>query len=236
MQTVKMRTTCIGELPKKCVVFENRRCKIIMDDYNPVLPKVPIEYEGILRNNKIPYSIVEDQCKFWNPSTYEETEVTLPFYAFMQGEYRYVKEYTVKIPTKDSISMANKTRGFVNEEIRKYKAILKEVGRYRNLKETLNGGVIKIVSDFRITAEAINGNEDIEMNKDHFKVLVCYYASGFNTGYSVVVDMNKVAKEGYLYLIVPKGILGLVIGKGGENARRWEKILGVKKIKIIPED
>lgn len=236
MQTFKLRTTCKGELPNKCAVFKNRRCEIIMDDYDPVLPKVSIEYEGILKNNKIPYLIVEDKCKFWNPSTYEEIEVTLPFYAFIQGEYRYVKEYTVKIPTKDSIGMANKTKSFVNEEIRKYKDVLKEVGMYKSLKETLNGGVIKIVSDFRITAEAINGNDNIEINKDHFKILVCYYSNGFNSGYSVVVDMNKVAKEGYLHLFVPKGIFGLVIGKGGENARRWEKILDVKKIKIIPEN
>lgn len=236
MQTSKMRTTCKGDLPNKCVVFKNKRYEIIIDEYIPVLPKVSIEYEGILKNNNIPYLIVEDQCQFWNSSNYEETEVTLPLYAFIQGEYRYVKEYTVKVPTKDSIRMANKTRSFVKEEIRKYKEILKEVETYRRLKDILDGSVIKIVSDFRITSEAINGNDNIEMNNDHFKVLVCYYASGFNTGYSVVVDMNKIAKYGHLHLVVPKEISGIVIGKGGENVRNWERILDVSKITVIPED
>lgn len=237
-----MNTMTLLNLPQKCWIFEKGIYQLHGDIF-PELPYVDLQYEPILKAHNIPYrksvrnrygflNTFTDVCEYWNPKVYEEKDLSLPLFAKMpDGSYRYCeKNYTAKVPTDETIIATKETEKFVKAEISKYEETLCEVHHYSFAKEKLADGVA-VVCLFYDTS--YNSIYKISMNHENFTIL---RVSGpiFFSDWVAIFNMNKVAKNGYLTLQVPKHIAGLVIGRNGTNINAWAREIGVKEIHVVP--
>lgn len=239
-----MKTMTTTKLPQKCWIFFKRRYTL-KDMFLPELPYVGLEYEAILKSNGIPYrktlkvsdsilfSESEEVCEYWNPEVgFEEEELTLPLYARMpDGSYKYCeKNYSQNVPTDETVKAAKETNKFVEQEVDNYNQILREVHHYQFAKEKLadNIAVVCISGDTPFTSIY-----EINMNHERFKVLRPLKRI-YLSNWVAIFNMNKVAPNGYLTLMVPKHIAGAIIGVGGCNINFWAEEIGVKKIQVIP--
>jgi len=241
-----MTTFTLSNLPKECWIFEKNtyRLRNIVADISSHLPYVGLEYERILKSNSIPYrKVLKDTiysmgentsttvCEYWNPEYFNEEEVTFPLFAKVSNGFIYCEKfYTEKWPTNATIEAAMRTKEFVEEEINKYEEILRQVKHYQFCKHKLGEkAVIACIS----TNTPYHYIYDIIMNYDNFKIIRIPSHFGYSD-WVVIFDMNKVPKNGYLSLEVPKHIAGLVIGTGGSRIKDLAKEIRVKKIQVVP--
>lgn len=226
----------------ECWIHRKRRFILESQTSHESLPYVTLEYERILKAHNIPYRKTtrfdifseEEVLEFWNPEVgLEEEDLTLPLYAAM-SDYSYqpcYKYHTEKFPTAKCIKAAKETEVFINDKINEYDQILREVRHYRFAKEKLADGVVTVCfSDITPYVHYY----DIEMNHDHFKIFRIPKDIGSDSDWVVIFNMNKVARNGYLTIQVPKRIAGFAIGKNGGNLYFMKEMLGVKKITVIP--
>lgn len=67
------------------------------------------------------------------------------------------------------------------------------------------------------------------------KILQAYKENGEPTGICGMFDMNAVADVHYIEMTVPQNLAGAVIGKGGQNKKFWDELLGGKNVVIVAE-
>ncbi len=117
------------------------------------------------------------------------------------------------------------------------KTLLGDIKGCMIARDFLAGRIAGIIEDRKLRSDMVRGKRDacidIKYDKEHYKVFAAYY-NGKYTGYSVVVDITKLAKGSYVTLQASnKDIQKAVIGKCGENVRGWSDELGVKKITVL---
>ncbi len=245
-----MNTVSTKNVPNNCWIFSNHQYTCHSSEHGFVLPYVlsgsehgftlPYvhpRYECLLKAHHIPYRKINktdigEVCEYWNPEVYEEETVTLPLYAKMPDcSYRYCeKNYTGKVVTLETLQAAEKTKHFVLDVIDQYCIIVNEVERYQYVKEQLAGGICKVCY---ATNLPYNSCYEIKMNYDSFVVFRFWRCISYSD-WVVIFDRNKIVKDGYITLQVPKQIAGMVIGEGGKNVKEMANILKVKKIQVIP--
>lgn len=235
-----MKTMTASNLPKNCWIFEKRRY-ILKGVRLSELPYVDLEYEAILKSNRIPYRKTSKEfyfpnpkevLEYWNPEVFEEKELTLPLFAKMpDGSYAYCeKNYSQNVPTVETIEAAQEIEKFVEQEINDYDQILHEVHYYQFAKNKLADNVAVVCLSSNTPYTSIY---EINMNHERFTILRPH--SGiYLSDWVAIFNMAKVAPNGYITLQVPKHIAGFVIGKAGSNINSWAREIGVKKIQVIP--
>ena len=236
-----MKTMTTSNLPQKCWIFEKGQY-ILKSVMLPELPYVDLEYEPILKSNGIPYRKTskdfyfpnpKEFLEYWNPEVgIEEKELTLPLFAKMpDGSYKYCeKKYSQNILTDETLEAARETEKFVEQEVDDYDQILREVQHYKFAKEKLADGVAVVCISRDTPYDSIY---EINMNHEMFTILRPY-DSIYLSNWVAIFNMNKVAKNGYLTLQVPKHVAGVFIGKNASTLHAWAEEIGVKKIQVIP--
>lgn len=245
-----MNTVSTKNVPNNCWVFSNHQYICHSSEHGFVLPYVlpgfehgftlPYvhpRYERLLKSNNIPYRKINktdigEVCEYWNPEVYEEETLTLPLYAKMpDNSYRYCeKYYTGKVVTLATFRAAEKIEYFFQNVIDEYDCILNEVAHYQYAKEQLAGGICKVCYATNLPYQSYY---EIEMNYDSFVVFRFWKCISYSD-WVVIFDRNKIIKDGYITLQVPKQIAGMIIGEGGKNVKKMADILQVKKIQVIP--
>ena len=221
-----MKTLPRTSLPERCWIFSKKRY-YLKGSTLPQLPWVRTEYESILKANGIPYrkkfvdlfySTTEEVCEYWDPNFgLEESEISLPLFAAVGDSYvNCQKKYCAKAPTSETIASANMIKKFIEDEIEDYENVLQDVYLYQLIKKSMSGSIAKMCN----LKSYFYSIHDIEMNYDKFKIL-----SLTDTDWVAIFDMNKIARNGFITLQVPKHIAGYVIGKSGRNIQNWAKNL-----------
>lgn len=211
----------------ECWLYENRKYRIHSSKRGK-LPKIRKSYEANLKDLGISYRIVTDEyenevCEYWNPESYEEEEITLPAYVKMQnGTYRYIKDYTGKVPTAYTIWEAWKLEEKVEQD---------KFDVYQYLKECL--GERQAVGIRSIALK----EQDFLFEEDHIKklpvIMPCKNGGQICTQYCVVFDVNNIELNSIVTLEVPKGEEGLFVGTNGWQVKGWCQKLGLKAIKVV---
>lgn len=233
MNNIPMTVNSITLLPD-CWLYEKKHYLLkTSSSLEERLPYLDSSFESVLKDLKIPYrsTIVwqKTMLEYWDPTSFEEKEICLPLYIpLTDGSYKFVKNYTGKIPTQSSIVAANKLTKKVNATIKKdeiEKGILE-------LKNLLHG---KKAAGFNSDMPRYY-EKDFVTEKEHLKVLpVQIIIANFKspTGCFVVFDVNEIELNSELNLPVPKDLQGLFIGKQGWQIKEWCKKLGLKRINVI---
>lgn len=204
------------------------------------LPRLSREGETILKELHIPYRIVSEgdygyeECEYWSPEIYEEEKLTLPVYCKLPyGVYRNVqKKYTGGIPTAYTVrkaqELAKKVESIMHE--RELRRIDEETCRY--LKEALRGRQAIGIFTWRCEKE-----KDFIFDGNHIKVIPVYVisrnGSKIMTDYLAVFDVNAIELDSIVTMEVPKGQVGLFIGKNHWQENEWCKRFGLKKIDVV---
>lgn len=227
-------------LPQNCWIFYKGRY-ILKGKVLSELPYVGLEYEAILKSKGIPYrktlkefcfSNSKEVLEYWNPEVFEEKENSLPLVAKLpDGSYMSCeKNYSANITTDETIEAAREIEKFVEQEINDYKQILREVHHYRFAKEKLSGSVAVVCISSNMPYTSIY---EININHESFMIFRPYVGI-YLSDWVAIFNMNKVAKNGYITLQVPKHVAGVFIGKNASNLHSWETELKVKKIQVFP--
>lgn len=242
---MKMNTT--NTLPKNgCWIFENRRYRCSLDVFQ--FPRVDAKYECVLKEHNIPYRKFSEStkdyfgrvttlefCEYWNSDVYETKEVVLPLYAKMpDNSYHYCeRSYSENVPTLETITAAEKLKGFVDSKVEDYEQLLRKNEEYLHAKSQLNGGAAVVCRSFDTPWQMLY---TIEVGGDEYWVLPIGridsdWVAIFN---KKLIEVLKKKGKDIIYLDVPKPIAGLVIGKNHANVRGWAETFGVKEIRVRP--
>lgn len=236
MKNIPMTVNSKTLLPD-CWLYQNKH--FLLHSLDVRLPSLPSSYESVLKDLKIPYRLTFDELlEYWDPSNYKEEDLTLPLYASLpDGTYRFAKNYTGKIPTKNSIIAAKKLIPKVDKAVQDLD--LKILAREQTLllKDWLHGRKAAGFSSYRPKYY----EENFITDEDYLKILPVnklvkngsYDYCKSATGCYVVFDVNKIELNSELDLQVPKGKEGLFIGKNGWQLKEWCKKLGLKRINVV---
>lgn len=227
-------------LPQNCWIFDKGRY-ILKGKLLSELPYVGLEYEAILKSNGIPYrktlkefcfSNSKEVLEYWNPEVFEEKEISLPLVAKLpDGSYMSCKKnYSEKVPTNETIEAAREIEKFVELKVYDYDQILREVYHYQFAKEKLADSVAVVCISSNTPYTSVY---EVNMNYERFMIFRPYVGI-YLSDWVAIFNMNKVAKNGYLTLQVPKHVAGVFIGKNASNLHSWERELKVKKIQVFP--
>lgn len=195
------------------------------------LPHVEAKYEEALKENGIPYryAYIPDKykkgekyvvCEYWNPDCPMQ-EKTLPVYIKSETSddmYVFTGDYaTRQVVSGKVVHLANK---------------LDSVIKYACAKVDLDGKIATVVRRSKKFPQEVNLES---ADGASIKILQAYKENGDPTGICGVFDMNKVAKVHYIEMRVPKDLAGAMIGKGGQNKKYWDELLGGKNVVIVAE-
>ncbi|MCI8272574.1 MAG: hypothetical protein HFJ55_00635 [Clostridia bacterium] len=223
------------------------------------LPTAEIKDKQLLEEMSIPYCQISDKLlEYWSPKFYEKEEVTLPVYISYQGEYRLVKNHTGSVITKETQyeayaikrifldALKKKKKQCEREKMRMEKLISKLVStldgqpaigicRYTKTKRELiyGGGTLRLVPVYTIvpskklnSLESVYEECQVELPEITWKQLL------IETNYTLVVDMNKLPRNGILDINVPAGKEGLFVGRDGWQVKEWCTEFGLRQIHI----
>lgn len=186
------------------------------------LPKIECFNLGILQELGIKYNPTGDPMFFewYDAEHYEEEEKTLPLYVKGPNQkYRYIKMWTGKVPTKESVKYAYQLSYKINDRLNESKL-------FHYFLDELKG---KPAIGLSYTRKILQ--EDYEFEGHHIKALPVYILvkkGKKRTGYYVIVDMNLVKPYETLTIEVPSDKIGMFIGKKGWQAGEWNRKFGVK--------
>lgn len=195
------------------------------------LPYVEAKYEDALKENGIPYryAYIPDRykegeqfaiCEYWNPDC-PMKDKTLPVYIKSENSddmYLFTGEYVTREVVSGKVAhLANK---------------LEDTVKYACAKMDLGGKIATVVRRSKKSPQEVNLEG---ADGGSIKILQAYKENGEPTGVCGMFDMNEVAKVHYIEMHVPKNLAGAVIGKGGQNKKYWDELLGGKNVVIVAE-
>lgn len=195
------------------------------------LPYVPAKYEKALKESGIPYryAYIPDKykkgeqfavCEYWNPECPMQ-EKNLPVYIKSENSddtYLLTGDYVTREVVSGKVAhMANK---------------LESVVKYACAKADLDGKIATVVRRSKNSPQEVNLES---ADGKSIKILQAYKDNGDPTGVCGMFDMNEVAKVHYIEMHVPEDLAGTVIGKGGQNKKYWDEMLGGKNVVIVAE-
>ncbi len=195
------------------------------------LPYVASKYEGALKENGIPYryAYIPDKynegeqfavCEYWNPECPMQEKI-LPVYIESKNcddMYLFTGEYVTRQVVSGKVAhMANK---------------IESVVKYACAKADLDGKIATVVRRSKKSPQEVNLES---ADGGSIKILQAYKENGEPTGVCGMFDMNEVARVHYIEMHVPKNLAGAVIGKGGQNKKFWDELLGGKNVVIVAE-
>lgn len=195
------------------------------------LPYVAAKYEDALKKNGIPYryAYIPDKykegerfaiCEYWNPECPMQ-EKTLPVYIKSENSgdmYVFTGDYV--------------TRQVVSGKVAHLARKIDSVVKYACAKADLDGKIATVVRRSENSPQEVNLES---ADGGSIKILQAYKENGEPTGVCGMFDMNEVAKVHYIEMHVPKNLAGAVIGKGGQNKKFWDELLGGKNVVIVAE-
>lgn len=231
-------------LPKNCWVFsKGKYIQLDRGFKNPctTLPYVDLEHEEMLKDNGIPYKKTHrtldgtsvEVLEYWNPYVdLKQKEVTLPLFAQVPGGYKYCgRNYTGKKYTSEVIDSLRTIKMIVEDLLEEGCWIRLKADFCEYAKANLAGN-IAVVCRAHVNLPYFPEYK-VNMNNDNFMILRVIGIAGLSEWVGIF-DMNKIAKNCILHLLVPQHLAGLVIGKEGSRIKWWAEMLGVKKIQVIP--
>lgn len=195
------------------------------------LPYVAAKYENALKENGIPYryAYIPDRykegeqfavCEYWNPDC-PMKDKTLPVYIKSENSddmYLFTREYV--------------TREVVSGKVAHMASKVEDTVKYACAKMDLGGKIATVVRRSQKSPQEVNLKG---ADGGSIKILQAYKENGEPTGVCGMFDMNEVAKVHYIEMHVPKDLAGVVIGKGGQNKKYWDELLGGKNVVIVAE-
>lgn len=195
------------------------------------LPYVAAQYEAVLKESEIPYrlSYIPDRykegelyavCEYWDPECPMQ-ERTLPEYIKSESSddmYVFTGDYV--------------TRQVVSGKVAHLASKLDSVVKYACAKVDLDGKIATVVRRSKKSPQEVNLKS---ADGRSIKILQAYKENGEPTGICGMFDMDAVADVHYIEMSVPKDLAGAIIGKGGQNKKFWDELLGGKNVVIVAE-
>ena len=233
--TLPKKATTVLALPECWIHEENYYNHLKNSVRAKNLPRIEKEYEGLLKEMKIPYRVIKcmngiEVCEYWNPECVQTTEVTLPLYEQLYGVYQYTgRFYTSKVNSQLMIKKAFEIEEKVVKQKNEFKKRV-EVERY--FKETR-----KLVKGKQAVGAYVSGlNADIakEISDEEIKVLPVRYANNNISEYFAIFNLAEIeGREGRnVRMEVPRGLEGLFIGRAQWQVREWTELYWAKKFHV----
>lgn len=262
MYTIPMQITSLLSVPELWL-YESKQYIHIVDGVRQNLPTIHIKYKEILEDLKIPYCQTSD-CNiltFWNPQNYKTEISSLPLYISSGSTYKFIKKYTGKVIAPDSITAAHELNNQVilprieefNEKAERNKLIsdlsfiLAEkqarginsklydfsTDPYRNMELTSDSKHLMVFPVYALMSESSIRRWNyycseilLEEEKQEYTI---------TTRHIAIFDLTKIEKGSSVKLVVPFEDVGLYIGRGAWQVKKWAKELGVARINVVGE-
>lgn len=172
---------------------------------------------------KIPnlgYSEDEYNYTIWDKSNCKTSNMTVPLYAIMFGEYKYTgKNHTFELPTKEALKAANDMVAEIHRQMQ-LEIFKEDIAKLNELLK-LGKGICFVRREELL---AIN--------------TVCSLTNKcklwHDGGHNYVIGDPDMVFTTKLKVYVPQELLGRVIGKGGKNVKEMAAIMRVQSIKVLP--
>ena len=226
----------VMELPNECWIHSNREYIL-----NPLkeFPTVKDEYECVLKKNGIPYKKGRvifgiQYLEYWNPSLYEEKEITGPLFAFLRTENLFCyaeRNYTGKVPTQETYEKAWEIKATVDKLIKDYIQQKKQIAFAQRCKASLNGEKAVGIEFSNLEASGFEDELDMKFEGEHIKYI--RFLRNRHTSCAVIFNMSRIEPDSVLTMKVPKGKEGLFVGVSGFRVKYWSEMLGVRRINVV---
>lgn len=214
MKTMQAEVRSMLSLPE-CWIYENKQYIHVIAgekkssglpyvDYTDSAKEI-LDELGIATRRVTMYDNLEI-LEYWDYDNYEENSITLPLYVKTADSYKYVKSYTGKEPTKESIEAAGKISAYVN--------LVVSINDIEKIREFDKEKVMLIYKKYE-------KDTNIIFKDKRYKVIPIYSLSPnglkhLATPYlSLILNVNRIDLNETVKIKVPDEIAGLVIGKKG---------------------